>query len=75
MRNVTKLVRLFLTTLGVFTLLVSCPVIFHSVAFLYSEPSEALLGVSVAALVLGVLLAVGGTCLVFHGRKYENPRA
>jgi hypothetical protein len=70
-----RLIRLFLVNLGVFTLLVATTVIYHAGMFLWGQPHDAYFGVSLVALVLGVLLASGGTCLVFSGYKYGNQGA
>ena len=70
-----RLIRLFLVNLGVFTLLVATTVIYQVAMFLGGQPNDAYFGVSLVALLLGVLLASGGTCLVFSGYKYGNQGA
>ena len=72
MYKYTKLIRLFLASLGLFTVLVSSTVIFHAVTFLSSQPRDALLYVSIVALLLGIFLALGGACLAFRGAKYNE---
>lgn len=70
-----KLVRIFLITLGSFTVLESSVIILKTVKILLSEPGNALTSVALVTLLLGMMLAVGGTCLAVRGRKYEDHRA
>jgi hypothetical protein len=72
MRKTAKLIRLFLITLGLFTVLVSFTIIFNTVKVLSSEPGNGLLSVALVVLLLGMMLTVGGICLAVRCGKNRN---
>jgi hypothetical protein len=75
MQKHIRYTRLFLITLGVLTVLVSFVVICRATTLLRAWQGDALYSASVVVFLLGVLLAIGGGCLVLHARKYGSSSA
>ena len=73
MQNRIRFVRLALTALGVWTVIQSFIVIFRAINQWRGWQGDALSDASIVALLLGVLLALGGGCLALRGIKYQSP--
>jgi hypothetical protein len=71
MQNRTRFTRLALTGLGVWTVLLSFIVMFRATE-LHAWQDDALSGISIAVLLLGMSLALGGGCLALRGVKYRG---
>jgi hypothetical protein len=71
MQNPIRYVRLALTAVGVSTVLLSFVVIFRATR-LRAWQEDGLSDISIAVLLLGVLLALGGGCLALRGMKYGS---
>jgi len=70
MQNQIRYVRLALTALGLWTVMLSFMVIFRAITQLRAWQGDALSDASIVALLLGVLLALGGGCLAIRGIKH-----
>jgi len=75
MQTQIRYVRLTLTALGLWTVMLSFIVIFRATTQLRAWQGDALSDASIVAILLGVLLAVGGGCLVVRGIKYQSRAA
>ena len=75
MENQIRYVRLALTAVGLWTVILSFIVVFRAISQMPAWHGDPLWEVSIVVLLLGVFLAVGGGCLVFRGRKYGSRAA
>ncbi len=75
MKNQIRYVRLALTALGLWTVMLSFLVIFRAITQLRAWQGDALSDASIVALLLGVLLALGGGCLALRGIKQGSRAA
>jgi len=66
-----RYVRVTLTALGLGTVLLSFMLLLHGASGLRAWDADMLPDISISVLILGVLLALGGGCLVFRGMKYS----
>jgi hypothetical protein len=72
MQNQIRSVRLAITAVGLLTVMLSFIVIFRAITQLRAWQGDALSDASIVALLLGVLLALGGGCLALRGMKYQR---
>ena len=70
MQTQIRNVRLALTALGLWTVMLSFLVIFRAITQLQAWQGDALSDACIVALLLGVLLALGGGCLAIRGIKH-----
>ena len=72
MQTQTRKVRITLTALGLWTIVAGFIDIFVATTQLRGWRGDPLSDASIVALLLGVLLAVGGASLVVRGMKYQS---
>ncbi len=72
MQTQIRNVRITLATLGLWTIVAGFMDIFVAITQLRTWQGDPLSGASIVALLLGVLLAVGGASLVVRGIKYQS---
>ena len=70
MENPTRYVRMALTAVGIWTMLLSLRVIIVAGSQLQELEGDGLFDASIVVLLLGVLLSLGGGCLAVCGMKY-----
>ncbi len=75
MQNQIRSVRLAITAVGLLTVMLSFIVIFRAITQLRAWQGDALSDASIVALLLGVLLALGGGCLALRGMKHGSHAA
>ena len=69
-----QVIRLALTALGIWTVMLSFVVMFRATSP-HVWQDDAISDISVAVLVLGTLLALGGGCLALRGMRYRGVAA
>lgn len=72
MQNQIRYIRLALIVLGLWTVTLSFMIIFGAIAQLRAWQGDALSDASIVALLLGVLLTLGGGCLALRGIKFGS---
>jgi hypothetical protein len=75
MQNQIRYVRLAITAVGLLAVMLSLIVIFRTITELHPWQGDALSDASMVALLLGVLLALGGGCLAHRGIKHGRRAA
>ena len=74
MQNRIRYIRLALTAVGVWTVLLSFIVLLR-ITESHAWQDDTLSAISIALLLLGTLLALGGGCLALRGMKYRGQAA
>jgi hypothetical protein len=74
MQNQQRYIRLALTAVGLWTVLLSFTVMFPAIQH-GALQDDAVSDISIAVLLLGVFLALGGGCLALRGMKYRDRAA